>query len=174
MEVTLTGCAHKLHKGGMCLHQEEQMSSWEGAQASVIYLPGSQTCMKMGILEIQTWFKPNGEQIFFQTKEARNGPASKLKWWVCITAIKTCIKGHFETLHGFTPLFQCWLPQLPVPMLTHCQGHMLHKTLQNRTAAQGTPAAITQTQSLLLSNSKFLQNNLTRKSSSLCMAALIS
>lgn len=66
MRVTLNRvCSQQLNQRGMCLHQEEQMNSQEGTQGLVINLPGSQTFMETGILEIQTCFKPNGEQICF-------------------------------------------------------------------------------------------------------------
>lgn len=88
------------------LHQEEQMSSWEGTQGLAVHFPGSQTHMKMDTLEIQTWFKPNAEQIFFYLKEAKNKPVSKLKMVGFYYSKKNPHKiGHFEMLYGFTPSF---------------------------------------------------------------------
>lgn len=138
-------CSQQLNQGGMCLHQEEQMNSQEGTQGLVINLPGSQTCREMGILEIQTRFKPNGEQNFFQTKEARNELVSKLK----IVGLYYSNKNPHKRALWNAP----WLyPIVPSAVCHSCQCPSwltakapCNTRLQNRTAAQGTLAAITQT-----------------------------
>lgn len=72
----------------------------------------------------------------FRQKKPGMNLSLNQKLWVCITAIKIHIKGHFEMLHGSTPLFQCCLPQLPVPIMTHCQGHMQHKTAEQNCSSR--------------------------------------